>query len=170
MGALAKAGSRGKHLTDAMKRKPHTLCLLLLLSAALVLGAAAEPALGEGIRPIKRSKRAIKEDLRYAAKMAEQGLWREALFRWERVLRQRSDDARILNNIAVAREVTGDLEGAREAYELALAIEKSSWIDSNFRLFLRAQEQHRHFESGGIAPRPLDGSPLDGDGDGDGNE
>jgi tetratricopeptide (TPR) repeat protein len=79
-------------------------------------------------------------DLRFGAEMAEGGLWREALFRFERVLRVRPDDPRIWNNIAVAREALGDLEGAREAYERARAAGQGiREIEGNISLFLSSR-------------------------------
>jgi Flp pilus assembly protein TadD len=83
--------------------------------------------------------RQIERELEFAGEMALEGLWREALFRWEKVLPHVEADARLLNNIAVAREAVGDVEGAREAYDRAteLAVEKE--IETNRSLFLAAQ-------------------------------
>ncbi len=110
---------------------------LALLALLVPLSSSAAP------RKARSSKRAIKADLRFAAEMAEQGLWREALFRWERVLEARPGDARILNNIAVAREALGDREGAREAYDQAMAAGADPKINANRMLFIRAEERIR---------------------------
>lgn len=72
--------------------------------------------------------------------MAEKGLWREALYRWRKVLRFRPDDPRLLNNIAVALEASGEFDAAREHYERALALEDAAdEIANNFSLFASAQ-------------------------------
>jgi hypothetical protein len=66
-----------------------------------------------------------KEDralLRFAAKMAKQGNWREARYRWEKAAVLQPDDAYIVNNLAVSMEALGEHERARELYENALAL------------------------------------------------
>ena len=104
-----------------------------IAGAALLWGAPAGAA-EEGRRP----KRLIEADLKFAAEMASQGLWREALFRWERVSAERPDDARLLNNIAVAHEALGEFDQARAAYARAIAIAKERQILSTHDLFQRA--------------------------------
>lgn len=132
--------------------------VLAAATAALVAFPAPSAALAkEGKRPprirkIERSQRELREELAFAAEMARQGLWREAAFRWRRVLAARGDDARLWNNIAVALEATGDIDAARAAYEKALGISREPEIEANFRLFLRAHDRDRSadgLESGG---------------------
>lgn len=80
--------------------------------AAIALAAAAfGPSLAGGPSP-----------MRFAAEMAASGNWREALFRWERAVADRPEDARLLNNLAVAREAMGENDVAAELYERALAL------------------------------------------------
>ncbi len=99
-------------------QKPWRVHLVLssgLTAAALIAALCTAPTpAAEG-----RSRRAVQADLQFAAEMAERGLWREALFRWERVLAERPDDARLLNNAAVAAEALGQFERARAMYERA---------------------------------------------------
>ena len=101
----------------------------ILLGGALLAEAASPPS--------ARSSRQIEADLRFAADMAAQGLWREAMFRWERVLKDRPSDPRILNNVAVAAEALGQLDKAKEAYEKAAALSKDRQVAANYELFLR---------------------------------
>jgi len=52
----------------------------------------------------------------FGISLGKEGLWKEALFRWQAALRHDPDNPQLLNNIAVALESQGDLEGARVAY------------------------------------------------------
>ncbi|MDQ7007605.1 MAG: tetratricopeptide repeat protein [Acidobacteriota bacterium] len=117
------------------------------LAAILAFGLGLGPALA---RKKPRRRTDPRAELRFAAEMARQGLWREALFRWEKVARIRPDDGRIWNNIAVAREALGDRDGAREAYDRALELGPEQNIAANRALFLRRGKQQTG--PGGKAP------------------
>ena len=56
----------------------------------------------------------------FGTKMARQGLWREAEFRWRQALELDPDNYKLINNLAVALEVRGEYEEALELYEKAL--------------------------------------------------
>lgn len=58
----------------------------------------------------------------YGARMAGDGFWREALFRFERAAKLAPDDPEILNNLAVACEATGETARALAAYKRALEL------------------------------------------------
>ncbi len=60
--------------------------------------------------------------VRFGTEMARQGNWREAVFRWSQALRLTPDDARVANNLAVAHEVLGEADAAREMYRKALEL------------------------------------------------
>ena len=108
------------------------------VAAAFAAAAAAGvvPASAAGASP--RPARDVDADVRFAGELARQGLWREAIARWERALADRPDDAKLLNNIAVAAEALGDFAKAREAYAKAATISNDKKIRANFDLFLRA--------------------------------
>lgn len=103
----------------------------------LVMGLIAPAPLAAD----RRSKE-VAADLRFAREMAEQRLWREAIFRWERVLAALPPDSeeagRVLNNVAVAAEALGKFEKARGAYEKAVTLTRDREIAANFELFERA--------------------------------
>ena len=61
----------------------------------------------------------FKQEMRFAAEAAQRGLWREAAFRWEKVLKNDPDNARVHNNLAVACESLGQFDRARKEYEEA---------------------------------------------------
>jgi hypothetical protein len=82
-----------------------------------------------------------KEAMVFAADMAERGNWREASFRWKRVMEQAGPDAKILNNLAVAAEAGGEMEQAGEYYAQALELAGGDpAIGENYRRFNRLRE------------------------------
>lgn len=113
---------------------------LIILGLGIMLGASVllpgGPITLAATPP--RPERKIEADLKFAGEMARQGLWREAMFRWERVLADRPNDARLLNNIGVAAEALGQFEKAREYFLRALAVSKEKEIAVNYQLFRRA--------------------------------
>lgn len=126
---------------------------VVFLVAAAVLLCFGPGVMARGKGPPRRPKVDVRTELRFAAKMAKQGLWREALFRWERVLRVRPDDGKLWNNVAVAREAIGDRDGAREAYQQAAKLSGDRKILANQALFLRAQQRHENGRGEPAAPR-----------------
>jgi Tfp pilus assembly protein PilF len=77
-----------------------------------------------------------KEQVEFGIQVAQRGLWREAIYRWERAAQLDPTYAAAFNNLAVAYEHEGQLDKARDAYEKALAIEPdNALIRQNFDLF-----------------------------------
>jgi len=85
-----------------------------------------------------------KKAFRFAADMAERGNWREATYRWERLLKIAPDDPRLLNNLAVSAEVSGEVRQAREYYDKAAALSTDERIEDNRYKFMRSLEERRH--------------------------
>jgi len=54
--------------------------------------------------------------------MARKGFWHEALFRYEKAVREKPDDAQLQNNLAVAYESVGETSRALAAYKRALEL------------------------------------------------
>lgn len=99
-----------------------------VLAAALVLAAA--PVIQAD------SRKDAKTQVEFGIAVAQKGLWKEALYRWERATELDPTYAAAFNNLAVAYEQTGEFEKARQAYEKALALEpKSQMIRQNYDLF-----------------------------------
>jgi Flp pilus assembly protein TadD len=74
--------------------------------------------------------------------VAQRGLWREAIFRWQRATELDPTYAQAFNNLAIAWEHEGDLQKAREAYEKALRLEpNNALIKQNFELFKEINER-----------------------------
>jgi Flp pilus assembly protein TadD len=61
-------------------------------------------------------------EMGYGAKMAKQGFWHEALFRFLRASAEKPNDAEIQNNLAVAYEAVGETSKALAAYRRALEL------------------------------------------------
>jgi Tfp pilus assembly protein PilF len=100
--------------------------LLTLALAAFV--ASAVPAWAQ--------RDQAKEQVEFGVQVAQRGLWREAIYRWERATQLDPSYAAAFNNLAVAYEQDGQLDKARAAYEKALALEpNNALIKQNFDLF-----------------------------------
>jgi Flp pilus assembly protein TadD len=79
---------------------------------------------------------AAKEQVEFGIKVAQNGLWREAQYRWERAVELDSSYAEAWNNLAVAYEQAGRFDDARKAYETAIKLDpKNMMIRQNYDLF-----------------------------------
>src|SRR5919197_6646472 len=77
-----------------------------------------------------------KKQVDFGIAVAQKGLWREAIYRWERATQIDPTYAAAHNNLAIAYEHEGDLDKARAAYEKALQLEpNNSYIKQNYELF-----------------------------------
>ena len=77
-----------------------------------------------------------KAQVEFGIAVAQRGLWKEAIYRWERATQIDPTYAAGFNNLAVAYEHEGMLDKAAEAYERALKLEPNSvLIRQNFELF-----------------------------------
>jgi Tfp pilus assembly protein PilF len=77
-----------------------------------------------------------KAQVEFGIAVATRGLWKEAVYRWERATQIDPTYAAAFNNLAVAYEHEGMLEKAAEAYERALKLEPNNgMVRQNFELF-----------------------------------
>src|SRR6186713_3383256 len=77
-----------------------------------------------------------KAQVEFGIAVAQKGLWREAIYRWERATQIDPSYAAALNNLAIAYEHEGELAKARSAYEKALELEPgNALIKQNYELF-----------------------------------
>ena len=77
-----------------------------------------------------------KKQVEFGISVAQRGLWREAIYRWERAAQIDPTYAPAHNNLAIAYEHEGDLAKARAAYERALELEPgNALIKQNYELF-----------------------------------
>ena len=100
-----------------------------LLTACFLLSAAAAPLAAD-------ARSDAKKQVEFGIAVAQRGLWREAIYRWQRASQIDPKYAEALNNLAIAFEHEGDLEKARVAYEKALELEpNNALIKQNYELF-----------------------------------
>src|SRR5262245_26535677 len=103
--------------------KGRVVCLALLLTAF------AAPLFAD-------ARHDAVQQVEFGIAVAQRGLWREAIYRWERAIEIDPTYPAAFNDLAVAYEHEGQLDKAREAYEKALALEPdNAQIRQNFELF-----------------------------------
>jgi Tfp pilus assembly protein PilF len=77
-----------------------------------------------------------RKHVEFGIAVAQRGLWREAIFQWERAIKIDPSYASAHNNLAIAYEHEGELDKARAAYERALELEpNNAMIKQNYELF-----------------------------------
>lgn len=86
--------------------------------------------------PAWAQRKEAKEQVEFGIQVAQRGLWKEAIYRWERATQMDPSYAAAFNNLAVAYEHEGQLAKARAAYEKALALEpENAMVRQNYDLF-----------------------------------
>jgi Tfp pilus assembly protein PilF len=94
---------------------------------ALMLAPARAPA-----QELKNAKAQVD----FGIAVAQKGLWKEALYRWQKAVELDPGYAAAWNNLAIAYEHAGNFAEARKAYEKALALDsKNLYIKQNYELF-----------------------------------
>ena len=77
-----------------------------------------------------------KSQVEFGINVAQRGLWREAIYRWEKATELDPNYAAAFNDLAIAYEHEGQLDEARKAYEKALELDpNNSQIQQNYELF-----------------------------------
>ena len=77
-----------------------------------------------------------REQVEFGINVAQRGLWREAIYRWEKAVELDPKYAAAFNDLGIAYEHEGQLDKARKAYEKALALEpNNTQIRQNYDLF-----------------------------------
>ena len=77
-----------------------------------------------------------KQQVAFGISVAQRGLWREAIYRWEKAVELDPTYAAAHNDLAIAYEHEGQLEKARKSYERALELDpNNAEIRQNFELF-----------------------------------
>lgn len=110
--------------------------------------------------PSSFAKQDGKGAMQFAADMAQRGNWREASYRWQRILSEGSGDPKLYNNLAVAAEAVGDMDQAEQYYEKALELAGGDpTINENYRRYNRLQDQLRQTDPN--AERGLGGFDLE---------
>ena len=99
----------------------------LVMTAALVAFAPSAYA---------DARSSAKSQVDFGIKVAQNGLWKEATYRWEKAVQIDPTYAAAWNNLAIGYEHEGRFEEAKQAYEKALALDpKNILIHQNYDLF-----------------------------------
>jgi Flp pilus assembly protein TadD len=105
---------------------------LVIARAAVVVGilaVLAQPAYAD-------ARASAKSQVDFGIKVAQNGLWKEAVYRWEKAVELDSTYAAAWNNLGIGYEHEGRFEDARKAYEKAVALDpKNILIRQNYDLF-----------------------------------
>jgi Tfp pilus assembly protein PilF len=105
-----------------------------MMSRALVVAAAIVAFAPHARAADARSD--AKEQVEFGIKVAQNGLWKEASYRWEKAVQIDPTYAAAWNNLAVAFEQQGNFDKARAAYEKAVELDpKNLLFRQNYDLF-----------------------------------
>ena len=103
------------------------LRLALLLACAAT--ASASPAFAD-------ARSDAKAQVEFGISVAQRGLWREAIYRWEKATELDPTYAAAFNDLAIAYEHEGQLDKARKAYERAIELDpNNAQVRQNYELF-----------------------------------
>jgi Tfp pilus assembly protein PilF len=121
----------------------HSMRRLILCSVVVLFSAIAQASAQDQNKAREQNKsedRAdrgqSKQQVEFGIKVAQNNLWNEALYRWEKATKLDPTYAAAWNNLAIAYEHEGRFEDAKKAYERALELDpKNLMIRQNYDLF-----------------------------------
>lgn len=120
---------------------PSKTVFFLLLSLLLFSGEALAQ---KKVKSKKIEREFVGAEMEFGRKAAMSGLWNEAIFRWEKVIKSDPNNPDALNNLAVAYESVGNYDRASELYDKALALDEDSQaIRRNMKRFKSFYRKHR---------------------------
>jgi len=77
-----------------------------------------------------------KSQVEFGISVAQRGLWREAIYRWEKAAELDPTYAAAFNDLAIAYEHEGQFAKARKAYEKAIELDpNNALVRQNYDLF-----------------------------------
>lgn len=86
-----------------------------------------------------------RSNFEFANKLASEGLWKEAYYRWQKALIPNSGSAALHNNLAVALESLNRLPEAELEYQQALKLDPgNTLIQKNYNLFKKNQKKDKN--------------------------
>ena len=117
------------HRSRARDYSEATLRVRSIIAAVLLVVAVTAPAAAD-------EREDAKNQVQFGIRVAQIGLWREAITHWERAVKLDPTYAPAYNNLAIGYEQQGEFEKARNAYEKALELNpNNAYIKQNYELF-----------------------------------
>ena len=99
--------------------------------------------------------------LAFGVDMARRGLWSEALFRFHQAAQLEPQNTRVLNNLGVAYEATGDYDKALSFYQQALKIEPNNKeLRANYGRFVEFYQAYKGKEGKDKGTGATPGTPA----------
>ena len=107
----------------------HPMKLRVITFVVCGLLASAPPSFAD-------AKSDAKSQVEFGINVAQRGLWREAIYRWEKATQLDPTYVAAYNDLAIAYEHEGQLDKARKAYEKALELDpNNAQVRQNYELF-----------------------------------
>ena len=101
----------------------------LIVTGLLLIVTCVAPAYADA-----RSE--ARAQVEFGIDVAQRGLWREAIYRWEKAVEIDPTYAEAHNNLAIGYEHEGEFEKARQTYEKAIKLAPNNMqIQQNYELF-----------------------------------
>ena len=122
-----------------MRKLKHRLRSRTATVLTLALLALARPAFAD-----KKPEEVAKKEVEFGIEVARVGLWREAVYRWQKAVEVDPSNASARNNLGVAYEQAGQFDLADEQYKRALELDSNNlYIRQNYELFREAYEKRK---------------------------
>jgi len=118
---------------------PKKIWLIAVIAALFMTACGSETK-----KKPKLDRSLIGAEMEFGRRAAEFDLWREAIFRWEKVVQADPQNAAATNNLAIAYESVGDYERAKDLYEKARDLDEDSReIRKNYKRFVSFYKRHQ---------------------------
>jgi Flp pilus assembly protein TadD len=103
--------------------------LPVVVIAACAAALAASPSFAD-------AKSEAKSQVEFGINVAQRGLWREAIYRWQKATELDPTYVAAYNDLAIAYEHEGQLDKARKAYDKAIELDPNNvQVRQNYELF-----------------------------------
>jgi Tfp pilus assembly protein PilF len=101
----------------------------LIVTGLLLIVTCVAPAYAD-------ARSDARAQVEFGIDVAQRGLWREAIYRWEKAVEIDPTYAEAHNNLAIGYEHEGEFEKARQTYEKAIKLAPNNMqIQQNYELF-----------------------------------
>ncbi len=131
MTLTSSLGGRSLLMRTTILKRAASLSLFLVISLTACGSRYGKPATADS-------------QLAFGVDMARRGLWSEALFRFHQAAQAEPQNPRVLNNLGVAYEATGDYDKALSFYQQALKIEPNNReLRANYGRFVEFYQAYK---------------------------